>query len=55
MQARPGFDQVLQAMTGIPVSQGGDGAPQVQAGSVVDYYTATLAAYGVMAALFGEA
>jgi crotonobetainyl-CoA:carnitine CoA-transferase CaiB-like acyl-CoA transferase len=52
MQARPGFDQVLQAMTGIAVSQGGEEAPQVQGGSVVDYYTATLAAYGVMAALF---
>jgi crotonobetainyl-CoA:carnitine CoA-transferase CaiB-like acyl-CoA transferase len=52
MQARPGFDQVLQAMTGIAVSQGGEGTPQVQAGSVVDYYTATLAAYGVMTALF---
>ncbi len=52
MQTRPGFDQVLQAMTGIAVSQGGEGAPQVQAGSVVDYYTATLAAYGVMTALF---
>jgi crotonobetainyl-CoA:carnitine CoA-transferase CaiB-like acyl-CoA transferase len=52
LRTRPGFDQVLQAMTGIAVSQGGDGAPQVQAGSVVDYYTATLAAYGVMAALF---
>jgi formyl-CoA transferase len=52
MQMRPGFDQVLQAMTGIAVSQGGEGAPQVQVGSVVDYYTATLAAYGVMVALF---
>jgi formyl-CoA transferase len=52
MRARPGFDQVLQAMTGIAASQGGEGAPQVQVGSVVDYYTATLAAYGVMAALF---
>ena len=49
---RPGFDQVLQAMTGIAVSQGGEGTPQVQAGSVVDYYTATLAAYGVVATLF---
>jgi crotonobetainyl-CoA:carnitine CoA-transferase CaiB-like acyl-CoA transferase len=54
MQARPGFDQVLQAMTGIATSQGGEGAPQVQVGSVVDYYTATLAAYGVMAALFAR-
>jgi len=52
MRDRPGFDQVLQAMTGIAVSQGGDGPPQVQGGSVVDYYTATLAAFGVMAALF---
>jgi crotonobetainyl-CoA:carnitine CoA-transferase CaiB-like acyl-CoA transferase len=52
MRDRPGFDQVLQAMTGIAASQGGEGAPQVQVGSVVDYYTATLAAYGVMTALF---
>jgi crotonobetainyl-CoA:carnitine CoA-transferase CaiB-like acyl-CoA transferase len=52
MRDRPGFDQVLQAMTGIAVSQGGEGMPQVQGGSVVDYYTATLAAFGVMAALF---
>jgi crotonobetainyl-CoA:carnitine CoA-transferase CaiB-like acyl-CoA transferase len=54
MRSRPGFDQVLQAMTGIAVSQGGDGAPQVQGGSVVDYYTATLAAFAVMAALFAR-
>lgn len=39
-------------MTGIAVSQGGEGPPQIQGGSVVDYYTATLAAYGVMTALF---
>jgi crotonobetainyl-CoA:carnitine CoA-transferase CaiB-like acyl-CoA transferase len=52
LRSRPGFDQVLQSMTGIAVSQGGDGLPQVQAGSVVDYYTATLAAFAVMAALF---
>jgi crotonobetainyl-CoA:carnitine CoA-transferase CaiB-like acyl-CoA transferase len=52
MRHRPGFEQVLQAMTGIAVSQGGDGPPQVQGGSVVDYYTATLAAFGVMTALF---
>jgi crotonobetainyl-CoA:carnitine CoA-transferase CaiB-like acyl-CoA transferase len=42
-------------MTGIAASQGGDGPPQVQGGSVVDYYTATLAAFGVMAALFVRA
>ena len=52
LRHRPGFDQVLQALTGIAVSQGGDGPPQVQGGSVVDYYTATLAAFGVMTALF---
>ena len=34
MQTLPGFDQVLQAMTGIAVCQGGEGAPQVQGGSV---------------------
>jgi crotonobetainyl-CoA:carnitine CoA-transferase CaiB-like acyl-CoA transferase len=32
LQVRPGFDQVLQAMTGIAVSQAGEGTPKVQGG-----------------------
>ena len=46
-----GFDQVLQTMTGIAHFQGAAGPPQVVLGSVVDYYAASLSAYGVTAAL----
>ena len=46
-----GFDQVLQSMTGIARFQGRGAAPQVVLGSIVDYYTAALAALGVVAAL----
>ncbi|HTZ38386.1 MAG TPA: CoA transferase [Stellaceae bacterium] len=48
-----GFDQVLQCLTGIAVFQGGGrDKPQVVLGSVVDYFTSALLAYGVAAALF---
>ena len=47
-----GFDQVLQCMTGLCVFQGGpDNMPEVVMGSVVDYYSSALVAYGVAAAL----
>ncbi len=48
---RPGFDQVLQSMTGIAWLQGGDAGPQVVWGSIVDYYAAALVALGLSAAL----
>ncbi|MGE5270173.1 MAG: CaiB/BaiF CoA transferase family protein, partial [Thiohalocapsa sp.] len=50
-----GFDQVLQCLSGIAVFQGGgaQGArPQVVLGSILDYFTSALLAYGVAAALF---
>ncbi len=47
-----GFDQVLQAMSGLSRFQGGAGTPQVVYGSIVDYYTAALTAFGVTAALY---
>jgi crotonobetainyl-CoA:carnitine CoA-transferase CaiB-like acyl-CoA transferase len=51
MANNAGFDQVLQTMTGICTYQGRDGAPEVVLGSIVDYYTSALLAYGVSAAL----
>jgi len=48
-----GFDQVLQCLTGMTVFQGGGAdKPQLVLGSVVDYFTSALVAYGVAAALF---
>jgi crotonobetainyl-CoA:carnitine CoA-transferase CaiB-like acyl-CoA transferase len=48
-----GFDQVLQCLSGIAVFQGGGpDRPQVVLGSVLDYFTSALLAYGVAAALF---
>ncbi len=48
-----GYDQVLQAMTGMCAMQGSQqGVPQVLYGSVVDYYAASLLAAGVASALY---
>lgn len=48
-----GFDQVLQCMTGIATFQGASlGKPQVVLGSVVDYYSSALLAFGIASALF---
>ena len=52
MKDRAGYDQVLQAMTGICAMQGSSEAPQIAYGSVVDYYAAALLAGGVASALF---
>ena len=50
---RPGFDQVLQCMTGIAHAQGADqGTPSVVWGSAVDFYAASLVAMAASAALF---
>ncbi|MFA6310241.1 MAG: CoA transferase [Sterolibacterium sp.] len=51
MKDNAGYDQVLQAMTGICSMQGGQ-QPEIVYGSVVDYYAAALVASGVSAALF---
>ncbi|MBV9863254.1 MAG: CoA transferase [Alphaproteobacteria bacterium] len=48
-----GFDQVLQCLTGMAAFQGGSAdKPQLVLGSVLDYFTSALLAYGVAAALF---
>ena len=53
MAGRAGYDQVLQAMTGMSVLQGPSGGPpELTYGSPVDYYAAALVAGGVASALF---
>ncbi len=51
MKEKAGYDQVLQAMTGMCRFQGSSDAPEIVYGSVVDYYAASMVAYGVAAAL----
>src|SRR5262249_25758981 len=56
LRDQPGFDQVLQSMTGIAAAQGAqDGRPQLVLGSAVDYYAAAMAAMGIAAALYHRA
>ena len=53
MKDKAGYDQVLQAMTGMCALQGKrGGAPEIIYGSVVDYYAAALLAAGVASALY---
>ena len=53
MAGKAGYDQVLQAMTGMCVLQGkAGGPPELTYGSPVDYYAAALVAAGVASALF---
>jgi crotonobetainyl-CoA:carnitine CoA-transferase CaiB-like acyl-CoA transferase len=53
LRAKAGYDQVLQAMTGICALQGKrDGPPELTYGSPVDYYAAALVAGGVASALY---
>jgi crotonobetainyl-CoA:carnitine CoA-transferase CaiB-like acyl-CoA transferase len=53
MKDKAGYDQVLQCFTGICTFQGGANAkPEIVLGSVVDFYAASLLAYGTSAALF---
>jgi formyl-CoA transferase len=52
LKDKAGYDQVLQSMTGICSFQGPPGEPEIVYGSIVDYYAASLLAYGVTAALF---
>jgi crotonobetainyl-CoA:carnitine CoA-transferase CaiB-like acyl-CoA transferase len=51
---RPGFDPLLQAMAGVMTLQGFGGPPQYLRIAVTDYYTAALAAQGVLAALYAR-
>ena len=52
LKDKAGYDQVLQSITGICAFQGPAGKPEIVYGSVVDFYAASLLAYGVTAALF---
>jgi crotonobetainyl-CoA:carnitine CoA-transferase CaiB-like acyl-CoA transferase len=53
MKDRAGYDQVLQSVTGMCTFQGeGKDGPEIIYGSVVDFYSASLIAYSVSAALF---
>ncbi len=53
LKDKAGYDQVLQAMTGMCTLQGKhDGPPEILYGSVVDYYAAALVAGGVSSALY---
>jgi crotonobetainyl-CoA:carnitine CoA-transferase CaiB-like acyl-CoA transferase len=53
LKDKAGYDQVLQAVTGICTFQGeGKLEPEIVYGSVVDFYAASLLAYAVNAALF---
>ena len=46
----PGHDQVLQCFAGIAAQQGGAEGPKMLRGSIVDFYTSPLRAFGVTAA-----
>lgn len=52
LRDKAGYDQVLQAMTGMCVLQGKPPVPELTYGSPVDYYAAALVAAGVSSALF---
>lgn len=52
LRAKAGYDQVLQAMTGMCVLQGPQETPEITYGSPVDYYAAALVAAGVASALY---
>ena len=49
---KAGYDQVLQARSGICASQGTANAPEIVYGSAVDYYAASMVSTGVSAALY---
>lgn len=52
LASKAGYDQVLQAMTGMCVLQGQPPVPELTYGSPVDYYAAALVAAGVASALY---
>ena len=53
LRNRAGYDQLLQAATGICASQGATpDEPEIVWGSVVDYYTSSMLAFAVSSALF---
>jgi crotonobetainyl-CoA:carnitine CoA-transferase CaiB-like acyl-CoA transferase len=55
LRDEPGFDTVLQAMSGFMTAQGGSGEPVMLSLAVNDTATATLAAFGICVALLYRA
>ena len=51
LKDKAGYDQVLQSISGICALQGPPRAPEIVYGSFVDFYAASLLAFGVTAAL----
>jgi len=51
---RPGFDPLIQAMSGVMTIQGFGGPPQYVRTSITDYYAAALGCQAVLAALFAR-
>lgn len=54
LRDHPGYDTMLQCFAGLASMQGiatGAGQPQVMSGSIVDYYSASLIAFGILSAL----
>lgn len=52
LRDKAGYDQVLQCFTGMCTFQGAGGKPEILLGSTIDFYAASLIAFGVSAALF---
>jgi crotonobetainyl-CoA:carnitine CoA-transferase CaiB-like acyl-CoA transferase len=49
----PGFDQVVQSMTGVAALQGlAEGEPKIVWGSIIDYFSASMLAFGISSALY---
>ena len=51
---RPGFDPLIQAMSGVMTIQGFGGPPQYVRTAITDYYAAALGCQAVLAALFAR-
>jgi crotonobetainyl-CoA:carnitine CoA-transferase CaiB-like acyl-CoA transferase len=49
---RPGFDPIIQALSGMMLAQGGAGDPVASVAPTHDVATGALAAFGILAALF---
>ncbi|MDF0523337.1 CoA transferase [Bradyrhizobium yuanmingense] len=51
LRNHPGYDTMLQCFTGLAAMQGGEGAPQILNGSIIDYYTASMTTIAILSAL----
>jgi len=51
---RPGFDPIIQALSGMMLAQGGTGDPVASVAPTHDVATGALAAFGILAALFAR-